>query len=281
MARENPTSGKRRPLPHARLGHATRRAAESLSRPVRSPPVPVWTARMTCFAVIAVIAAAAAAFIDAAAIRFVMAERSSPLLRWMAHITDLGKSHWYLAPAGLSFIFVGLADWSSRARRDRARLSFIFGQAAFAFAAVAISGILVNLCKLLVGRARPRLIDDGGAFQFDPFGFDYLFHSFPSGHATTVGAVALVLILWMPRLWPLVLAAGLVLASTRIAALAHYPSDVIAGFALGLLSSLCLARWLGARGAAFRLEPGRLLPLLRHGRAWMRPRAPRRADSSD
>ena len=61
-----------------------------------------------------------------------------------------------------------IADWSRGGARAKARLSFVFGQAAYVFASVALSGLFVNVVKVLFGRARPRLIDQVGAYHFDP-----------------------------------------------------------------------------------------------------------------
>lgn len=57
--------------------------------------------------------------------------------------------------------------------------------------------------------------------------------SFPSDHATTAGAVAVGL-LFANRRWGIVASALAVLtAFTRVYVGAHYPSDVVAGLALG------------------------------------------------
>ena len=245
-----------------------------LARPPRPAAEPVWTSAMTAIALVGIVLSLALVpLADVAAVGLIRRSGDSVWVHAMAQITDLGKSHWYLILAIAAFLAAGLADWSSRTRKGRAWLSFVFGQAAFAFAAVALSGALGNVVKFLVGRARPRLMDDLGSWSLDPFGFDYRFHSFPSGHSTTVGALAVVLMLWFPRASPLILLAAIVLGASRVAAQAHYPSDVIAGLAFGFLCALWLARWLGARAAVFRLVPGRLLPLSRHTRATRAVRA--------
>ena len=61
-------------------------------------------------------------------------------------------------------------------------------------------------------------------------------NSFPSGHAVQLGAVATTMLRLFPRrfrllVWPAIT----VLAATRIALLAHYPSDVAAGLGFGVL----------------------------------------------
>ena len=114
---------------------------------------------------------------------------------------------------------------------------------------------------MLFGRARPRLLDQFGAHYFDPLTFGYLNASFPSGHSTTVGAITGILMIWFPRWSLLIVELGLFFAATRIAAQAHYPSDVVAGLLLGTLFSITLARWLAKRGVVFRLIPGKTLPV--------------------
>ncbi|MGI6852699.1 phosphatase PAP2 family protein [Mesorhizobium sp. 1B3] len=214
---------------------------------------------MTFIALVGLILAAAAALTDAGVTAFVRASDAA-WIGWMAHATDVGSSQWYLVPAAAIFLLAGFADWTRAGMRGRSRLAMLFGQAGFSFAAVALSGILVNILKIFFGRARPILFEQHGAFHFEPFSVGYAFASFPSGHSTTVGAVTGILILWYPRFTVLLILAGLFFSATRIAARAHYPSDVMTGFLLGVLFTLALARFLATRGVVFRLQEGKLLP---------------------
>ena len=232
--------------------------------PPRMLPQPAWTREMTWMLLAGMAVAAVAHFFDEAAYLYVKGG-SSPVVGAMARFTDVGESQWYLVPAGLIFLGIAFLDWEAGARSRKARLARLFGQAGYAFAAVAVAGIINNLFKLIVGRARPKLFDGGGALQFDPFTPGYDYASFPSGHSTTMGAVAMVLMIWFPRWrWPILGICALA-ALTRIAAMAHYPSDVVAGFLLGLLYALFLARWLARRRAAFRFAGDALLPVPRFG----------------
>ncbi|RCS23136.1 phosphatase PAP2 family protein [Phyllobacterium salinisoli] len=114
--------------------------------------------------------------------------------------------------------------------------------------------------KYTIGRARPALIDTLGPSFFEPFRGGHLFVSFPSGHSATVGAVMVILALWFPRWRFAALVATLALAFSRIAVAAHYPTDVVAGFSIGFLFTLFLARFLANRNLGFLIDPGRLLP---------------------
>ena len=185
----------------------------------------------------------------------------------MAWITNIGRSQWYLVPAGLVFCAIGLADWSRATRAARRACRWCSDRRPTCSPRSRCPGLLVNVIKVLFGRARPRLIDQFGAHHFDPLTFGYLNASFPSGHATTVGAIVGILMVWYPRWSLLFIELGLFVAATRIAAEAHYPSDVVAGFLLGSFFSIVLARWLARRGVLFRIVPGKILPVAAGGAA--------------
>ena len=185
------------------------------------------------------------------------------LMSFFQAITIAGKSNWYLIPTGAVLIVLALGDWGSVGQRLRAVWCELASLIAFAFASVAAAAIAVNLVKQLIGRARPVLFERDGWLAFDPFNFDYANASFPSGHATTAGAVTMVAMLIFPRFrWP-ILAFGLLVAISRIVVGAHYPSDTIAGLALGAGMAYALARFLLRRQIAFRVDDaGRTLPRL-------------------
>ena len=170
-------------------------------------------------------------------------------------LTDVGDSAHYLIPLGsalplLFFLrrqFTGAVSTLS----DRA-----FSLCLFAFLAIALSGILVNILKIMVGRGRPRTVEEEGWFAFQPFIIDSDFASLPSGHANTVFVLATLLVLAWPRWRVLIWSIAAWLAFTRVLIGAHFLADVIAGAALGIASTLWLRHWLDRTGAvADKIEP--------------------------
>ncbi len=98
---------------------------------------------------------------------------------------------------------------------------------------------------LAVGKVISELVDRARPFVQDPHGV-HLFAShtadpgFPSDHAT--GAFAVAMAIWLrDRRWgTLALIAAALLSVGRVAVGVHFPSDVVAGAALGIAAALAL-----------------------------------------
>ena len=109
--------------------------------------------------------------------------------------------------------------------------------------AVAAAGLLDQVLKNLLCRARPGAADAGVFFrEFPCVPAPYALASFPSGHATTVFALATVLSLWYPRWTAAWLALAAVVGWSRIALGSHFPSDVVAGAVVGVAVVLVFFR---------------------------------------
>jgi undecaprenyl-diphosphatase len=109
--------------------------------------------------------------------------------------------------------------------------------------------------KEIVGRPRPdlwpRLVEPGG-------------WSFPSGHALA-SATFFPVLAWTlsrrfpgyaPVLWSLGLALPLVIGLGRLYLGVHWPTDVLAGWAMGSLQSVLAIAWLRRRGYSARARGG-------------------------
>jgi len=147
--------------------------------------------------------------------------RTCWLLAWL--LAHSGDSQWW--------VLVGLLLWRLGEGSKR--------QAGIRIVAVTLAcGLVSSVLKRLVRRPRPA----GETLLF------YLpidRHSFPSGHATRVGGLAVVLGLLLP-LWGALLLAlwALAVGVSRVALELHYAGDVAAGMVLGaFLGSILL--WCG------------------------------------
>ena len=106
----------------------------------------------------------------------------------------------------------------------------------------ALAGGVALITKSLSGRPRPRTVL-GHKKSSNPNEFRGPFHgaaweSFPSGHAASSMGAAVPLVLAAPEIGVPVVCLSVCIGGSRVVGLNHYPSDVIAGAALGLFFGL-------------------------------------------
>lgn len=124
-------------------------------------------------------------------------------------------------------LFVGLLAILALADRVGGRLRRAAVAAGFS-AAIALA--CAQVLSRLVDRPRPFVADPGGVQLFAAHAADA---SFPSDHATAAFAIAVALVLRDRRWGAAALGLAALLAVGRVALGVHYPSDVLAGAALG------------------------------------------------
>jgi lipid A 4'-phosphatase len=163
----------------------------------------------------------------------------------------LGLTFGYLTLTGLGFVALQWGGLLPRLRPVTARIRALAVIPAFLFLSIAMSGVIVDILKVVFGRARPKLL-----FQSDIFGFMWLnwnadHWSFPSGHSATI--VALMTALWY--LWPqhvlFYIFAAAIVAGSRVVVGAHFLSDILAGALVAVLTTRSVAR-IFARGRTDR-----------------------------
>jgi membrane-associated phospholipid phosphatase len=230
----------------------------------RAPARPPWTAAAVISAVILTVAvlamlAATGIFADAGVAR-AAAALPPAAITFFAAVTKYGDSGYLLAlSAGLVLVLMAVLKGRWR-RRIALAAAILCARATYFFVVIALSGILAQLIKHLIGRARPTLMPQLGAFHFDLFSIRASLASFPSGHATTAFAAATALAFFVP-VWALPLFAGATLiAASRIAIGAHYLSDVLAGSLLGIFCAILMARAFAHRTLVFESSGKRLAP---------------------
>ena len=184
-------------------------------------------------------------------------------------VTGVGNGGWSLCCA------VGLIlGFGRAARRGGWRAAILYrhgaGLAGYVLTCILVSGVMVNVLKALIGRARPGGVGDG-AFAFGMMAQGRSWESFPSAHTATIFALAVALSGLFPRLRLIFLTMALWVGLSRIMIGAHWASDVCAGAALGTACALGARLAFARRGRAFVWRAGvfsgrtrRLSQLVRH-----------------
>jgi lipid A 4'-phosphatase len=179
-----------------------------------------------------------------------------------AAIAAFGTSAMWLVASGL----MGIALWVAGRRSASARAAEAYRiasqKALFFVIAVGGAGLIVNLLKIVFGRARPRLLFSEHLYGFQFFGPDADFWSFPSGHTVTAVAVAAAVTFLWPRLLAPFAVLAVLVGLARVVATAHYLSDVLFSVYVAVVFALSTKVWFERRGyrlfGAGRTVRGRL-----------------------
>jgi undecaprenyl-diphosphatase len=116
-----------------------------------------------------------------------------------------------------------------------------------------VTAILPHVLKSVFDQTRPDRLTVRGHRRGIPFS-GRARDAFPSGHAVHMGALASAAGLLPPARRRLVRGIAVGLSLTRVGLLAHWASDVVAGFTLGIVIERMLRPWTLTRPST---EPGK------------------------
>ncbi len=166
-------------------------------------------------------------------------ERTAPTLLWRLGDADARALAWIARRRGPALVsFMRAATRSGDAITVIVALATALmawpGRVTALAAGSTILGLgLFSLAKRLCNRPRPASVHMVLAAP-DRF-------SLPSGHSTSVWAIAISVTLALPALGAPLLVWALLVAASRVVLGVHYPLDVVAGIVLGTLSALTMS----------------------------------------
>lgn len=190
-----------------------------------------------------------------------MPARGTPSLWPIRILTDFGKDEYVLSVLGVALVLLALVAAGLHGTR-RALLLGMGTRLQFVFLSVALSVLVGEILKYLIGRGRPFVGGTANPFNFIPFEGTGAYASLPSSHAVTAFALAFAVSALWPRLRVVMFTYAIVILLTRLVLLAHHPSDVAAGALLGMVGAMVVRYWFAARRLAFAIRAdGTIVPL--------------------
>lgn len=174
-----------------------------------------------------------------------VSDYASPRTEAAAELLTLGADeHVLLALAAGWWLYCRTGSVRQRTNSDHVLLTTL------------AASLIPHLLKRAFNQRRPDRLTVRGHLRGVPLSGKPL-DAFPSGHAMHVGALASAATVLPPQKRNVVWTIGAALALSRIALLAHWASDVVAGLALGALTERLLRPLTGYDAAQKAPRPAR------------------------
>ena len=150
-------------------------------------------------------------------------------------ITALGDSKWYFVSSFLVIIFCYFIKKTNYYHNNKNIIDIFNNFSIFLNLSLITTGLITQLLKHIVGRPRPDYASFDGGLEFNFFNLNSEFHSFPSGHTSTIFVVALVASFLLPKLKYFFISLAGVIAFSRVVVGAHFFTDVLGGITVSYL----------------------------------------------
>jgi len=167
----------------------------------------------------------------------------------------LGEPTPYIVVSSLVLLFCGIVYHNTGFSFSEFRIP---ARACFIFLAAIGSWLNAEMLKISFGRPRPPLYLAGGIYAFQPFNAATDFASFPSEHAAVASAMAAAFSILLPAYRSTFFLLAAIIAISRLLIGLQYPSDILAGGLVGMITVVCLEAMFDRFAIELRHEKRRL-----------------------
>jgi len=231
----------------------------ALVRPAYAGAPSSWTMEMTALVVLVPFVLLVLHLWDAQIVRAAMTS-DFIVMELLRTITDLIRTLVWLGIGMIVWLVTALLLSPEIRLASQHMLVRFHGWATLVLASIVVGSFPTEIGKFVIGRARPLLLDELGSAYFAPFRGQHSYESFPSGHSMMAGIMFVSLWIFLPR-WRILTAPVCILfVISRLAAGAHYPTDVVAGFTLGFIATWWAARFMATRNIIFSVDNDSMMP---------------------
>jgi len=107
----------------------------------------------------------------------------------------------------------------------------------YVLCSVFCASAIVSVLKVIIGRSRPILFEALDKVLFAPGKYSSVFNSMPSGHTTVTFAGLVMIGMLFPKVKSFTWSLAIIVGLSRIYVGAHWPSDVILGAFIGMITA--------------------------------------------
>ena len=152
---------------------------------------------------------------------------------FFVQITTLGDSKWYFGICFVVLISLYLIQKIFPNGFFLNNIAIFKNLNIFILVSLFFTGIITQIIKHLIGRPRPNHSDGESSINF--LSFNSEFHSFPSGHASTIFLIILAVVVFFPKLKYFLFPFAAIIAFSRVVVGAHFVTDVIGGVVIAFV----------------------------------------------
>ena len=157
-------------------------------------------------------------------------------------ITAFGGATGYIVGLVLILAVSHVGRRLKRYEHAHERLILTGVRAWYVLLALVTSGVAHHAIKIGLGRARPKLWLEQEFYGLNPFNLTSGENGFPSGRSQTAFAFFVALAFIWPRHALVLIGVAAAIGVSRVALMAHYPSDVLFGAYVGIVAAVLLKR---------------------------------------
>ena len=155
------------------------------------------------------------------------------LEKFFINITELGNSVWYFSFIifSLTILYTNKKLNLYEIKNHNEKINLFISAFIYLFA----NGLVTQIFKHIIGRPRPNHTNFEDDVTFNFFTFESEFHSFPSGHSSTIFMICLILCRMMPKIKYFLFLFAFIIALSRVVVNAHFFTDIVAGMILAFM----------------------------------------------
>ena len=152
--------------------------------------------------------------------------------KFFINITEVGNSLWFFLIAIILFL---ASIFLQKIKKNKKNIIYSKQISVLLFFSILITGIITQTIKHIVGRPRPNYAIESNSYELNFFNLESVFHSFPSGHTSTIFVVALVMSFLTPKIKYVYIFFALLVSLSRVVVGAHYFLDIVAGIVVAFI----------------------------------------------